>query len=177
MVDRPLSPRYDKLQAIARRFPQIDAQSLAASIALLRLSSSLHATMDGQYARHGTSRGRFHVLMMLYETEGQGLTPHDLAERAAVTRAAMTGLLDTLVKDGLVERQDDALDRRSYRVQLTDQGHRFLKRMLPDHFSRMNALVGKLSLEDKRQLVKLLEKVGAQLSVFDDELPRKSAAR
>src|SRR5438874_1155413 len=115
MIDRPLCPRYDKLQAIARRFPQIDAQSLAASVALLRISSSLTSALDGQYARHGTSRGRFHALMMLYQTEGEGLTPHELAERAAVTKAAMTGLLDTLVKDGLVERQADPLDRRSYR--------------------------------------------------------------
>ncbi len=176
MVDRPLCPRYEKIQAVARRFPQIDAQSLAAAVALLRLSSSLYSALDGQYARHGTSRGRFHVLMMLLEMEGEGLTPHQLAERAAVTKAAMTGLIDGLVKDGLVAREQDPLDRRSYRVALTPAGDRFLKGMLPDHFTRMNALVGKLTLEDKRQLVKLLEKVRDQLDVYDDA-PSAALAR
>src|SRR5476649_366712 len=109
MIERALCPRYDKLQAVAKRFPQIDAQSLQAAVALLRLSSSLYSALDGQYARHGTSRGRFHVLMMLFEMDGEGLTPHQLAERAAVTKAAMTGLIDGLVKDGLIAREQDAL--------------------------------------------------------------------
>lgn len=171
-MTRPLAPRFDKLQTIARRFPQIDAQSLATSVALLRLSTSLYSALDQQYARHGIARGRFHVLMLLYETDGQGLTPHELADRAAVTRAAMTGLIDTLSEAKLVSRVDDPLDRRTYRVNLTDEGHRFLKKMLPDHFRRMAALVAGLSLEEKRGLVKVLEKVNGALGAFEEASPR-----
>lgn len=174
-MPRPLAPRFDKLQALARKFPSIDPQALATAVALLRFSSSLSSALDGQYARHGIARGRFHVLMLLYETDGQGLTPHELAERAAVTRAAMTGLLDTLSEAGLVARQDDPLDRRTYRVSITDEGHRFLKKMLPDHFRRMHGLVAGLSLEEKRTLVRLLEKVNAAISVFEDQPPRAAA--
>lgn len=173
---RPLAPRFDRLQAIARRFPQIDAQSLATSVALLRLSTSLHSALDQQYARHGIARGRFHVLMLLYETDGQGLTPHELADRAAVTRAAMTGLIDTLRSAGLVSRVDDPLDRRTYRVNITDEGHRFLKKMLPDHLRRMGALVSGLSLEEKRALVRMLEKVNGALGAFDED-PARAAVR
>lgn len=174
-MPRPLAPRFDKLQTLARRFPAIDAQSLAAAVALLRFSSSLYSAMDAQYARHGIARGRFHVLMLLYEAEGQGLTPHELAERAAVTRAAMTGLLDTLSEAGLVARQDDPLDRRTYKVRMTDEGHRFLKKMLPDHFRRLHGLVAGLSLEEKRALVRLLEKVNEGLSALEEDLPRAAA--
>jgi DNA-binding MarR family transcriptional regulator len=174
-MPRPLAPRFDQLQAIARRFPQIDAQSLATSVALLRLSTSLSSALDQQYARHGIARGRFHVLMLLYKAEGEGLTPHELADLAAVTRAAMTGLIDTLREAQLVSCVDDPLDRRTYRVFLTDEGHRFLKKMLPDHFRRMSALVGGLSLQEKRSLVKMLEKVNDALGAFDEELPRAQA--
>ncbi|GAC1347136.1 MAG: hypothetical protein NVSMB23_25940 [Myxococcales bacterium] len=174
-MPRPLAPRFDRLQAIARRFPQIDAQSLATSVALLRLSTSLYSALDQQYARHGIARGRFHVLMLLYETDGQGLTPHELADRAAVTRAAMTGLIDTLSEQRLVTRVADPLDRRTYRVNITDEGHRFLKKMLPDHFRRMGALVAGLTLEEKRGLVKLLEKVNDAIGAFDEEPPRAAA--
>src|SRR5712692_7552359 len=104
-MPRPLAPRFDKLQALARKFPQIDAQSLATSVALLKLSSALYAALDGQYARHGIARGRFHVLMLLSEAEPEGLTPHELADKAAVTRAAMTGLIDTLSEAQLVSRE------------------------------------------------------------------------
>src|ERR1700682_1854546 len=174
-MSRPLAPRFDRLQTLARRFPGIDPQSLATAIALLRFSSSLYNALDGQYARHGIARGRFHVLMLLYETEGQGLTPHELAEKAAVSRAAMTGLIDTLAESGLVTRQRDPLDRRTYRVHIPDEGHRFLKKMLPDHFRRMNALVADLSLEEKRAMVRLLEKVNGAISVFEEDLPRAAA--
>ena len=177
MVPRPLAPRYDKIQQVAKRFPQIDAPSLQTAVSLLRLSTSLNAALDGQYARHGTARGRFHTLMLLSETEGQGLTPHELAERVAVTRAAMTGLIDGLVEAGQCSREADALDRRTYRVHITSAGERFLKQMLPDHFTRLGKLVGGLSLEEKRTLVKLLEKVGAALGAFDDEPAPAAAAR
>lgn len=175
-MTRPLAPRFEKLQLLSRRFPGIDTESLAAAIALLRLSSSLSHALDSQYARHGIARGRFHVLMHLYEMEEAGLTPRELAERAAVTPAAMTGLLDTLVEAGLVRRVKDPLDRRTYRVHITDHGHRFLKKMLPDHFSRMQALVGGLSVAEKRGLVRMLEKVNEAVGAFDAE-PAAAVAR
>src|SRR5258708_6835952 len=57
-MPRPLAPRFDRLQILARRFPGIDPQSLATAIALLRFSSSLYNALDAQYARHGIARGR-----------------------------------------------------------------------------------------------------------------------
>ena len=46
----------------------------------------------------------------------------------------MTGLLDTLEKDGIVSRADDIHDRRTVRVRLTSAGRALLERMLPDYF-------------------------------------------
>ncbi len=166
----------DSLEVVARRFPVIDAASLDACVALLHASSAINDAFDAQYARHGIARGRFRVLVSLYKSDGGGLTPAQLAQEAGVTRAAMTGLVDALVEQGMATREDDAYDRRTYRVRLTDRGHAFLHGMFPDHFRRMAALIGALTTGEQKTLKKLLAKVTARLHVISDERPKLGKA-
>lgn len=49
-----------------------------------------------------------------------------LAEKLAVSRPSVTGVVDGLVARGLVERAHDADDRRRVGHELTDQGRRVL---------------------------------------------------
>jgi DNA-binding MarR family transcriptional regulator len=161
-----VTPKPEKLQAIARRFPVIDALSLETCIWLLRSASALAESNDAHYARHGLSRGRFYVLINLHQAEADGLTPHELAERTGVTRAATTGQIDALVEAGLVVRVQDPLDRRSYRVRLHQKGFALLEQFLPLHFGRMRLLVSGLSDEEKLLLQLLLSKVAGKLDAF-----------
>jgi DNA-binding MarR family transcriptional regulator len=50
------------------------------------------------------------------------LTQREVAERCYVTQATVTGVVDTLERDGLVVRERDERDRRLVRVRLTDEG-------------------------------------------------------
>lgn len=159
-------PKPEKLQAIARRYPVIDALSLETCIWLLRSASALSESNDAHYTRHGLSRGRFYVLINLHQAEADGLSPHELAERTGVTRAATTGQIDALVEAGLVIRVQDPLDRRSYRVRLHPKGFALLERFLPLHFGRMRLLVSGLSAEEKLLLQLLLSKVAGKLDAF-----------
>ena len=162
-----LPPRAEKLEAIARRFPVIDARSLEACIWLLRTASIIAESSDAHYARHGLSRGRFHVLILLYQSPAGGLTPAELAEQSGVTRAAMTGQVDALVLAGLVAREADPADGRTYRVRLTDSAFDFLHRFLPVHFKRMARLVANFSDAEKTLLQGLLGRVWANLDAFN----------
>jgi long-chain acyl-CoA synthetase len=51
-----------------------------------------------------------------------------LAEKLAVSRPSVTGVVDGLVARGLVERQHDAADRRRVGHELTAEGRRVLER-------------------------------------------------
>jgi DNA-binding MarR family transcriptional regulator len=82
-----------------------------------------------------------------------------LAEHAGVTRATMTGLVDTLERDGLVTRAPDPDDRRMMSVQLTAKGEGRLKEILPDYFARIAALMKPLSENERKTLLRLLLKV------------------
>ena len=50
------------------------------------------------------------------------MTPSELGDRLIVTRATVTGLLDSLERRGYVRRLPHATDRRSLLVELTDEG-------------------------------------------------------
>jgi DNA-binding MarR family transcriptional regulator len=162
-------PRTEKLEALAQRFPVIDAGALETCIWLLRTASALGDANDAHYARHGLSRGRFHALILLFQSPAHGLTPAELAGEAGVTRAAMTGVIESLVETGYVSRVDDATDRRTYRVRLSDKSFDFLNRFLPTHFRRLARLVRGVSAEDHRALRRLLAKVGSQIDHLEDE--------
>ncbi|MCP3104464.1 MarR family transcriptional regulator [Myxococcus sp. K15C18031901] len=169
-VSAPPITRYERLQRLARRFPQLDATAIESCVALLRLSNELAGAYEARMSRHGLSSGRFTVLIRLFsslESEGdQGLTPAELAENSCVSRATMTGLLDTLEKDGLISRQDHPEDRRMYTVHLTPKAQRLLEDLLPEHFSRVATLMSDLDETERTTLRELLTKVSGRLPSF-----------
>jgi DNA-binding MarR family transcriptional regulator len=172
-------PRYECLLEAAKEFPDLDPSAAEAFLHLLRTSDEAFAVTERTLLGHGVSQGRFGVLMLLWrsgqpvegssapvETNGCGprgpFTPASLAEAAGVTRATMTGLIDTLERDGLVKREPDPNDRRMMSVRLTAKAERFLETLLPQHFKQVSALISPLSETERKTLVRLLTKISAQ---------------
>lgn len=60
------------------------------------------------------------VLMSLWREDG--LIVVELGRRAGLEPSTMTGLLDRMARDGLVERSSDPTDRRVQRIHLTASG-------------------------------------------------------
>ena len=60
------------------------------------------------------------VLMSLWQADG--LKANELARRAGLEPSTMTGLLDRMERDGLLERRADPHDRRANRIHLTRDG-------------------------------------------------------
>jgi len=161
-------PKFECLQRMAQLFPQVDPSAIHALLALMRLYGDLEAAFTAHFNRHGLSQGRFIVLMLLlresHESPGTpALSPSELADLAGVTRATMTGLLDGLERDGMVQRVPDPGDRRTIDIELTPKAREFLAAMLPDHFKRESLLMAALSHEERDQLVALLAKVSSGL--------------
>lgn len=99
---------------------------------------------------------QFQTLRLLWAQDSQPLK--DLAEANGCTRPTMTGIVDTLEKNGLARRQPNPDDRRSLLVTLTEKG-RALEGNTPN-LDRIYAgcCVG-LSAEEFQQLGLLLEKL------------------
>lgn len=163
-------PRYECLLEASRKFPDLDPSAMEVYLQLLRTGDDLYRLQNEYLSSHALSQGRFCVLMLLLEkgTEStacaQGLpggsqSPAELADQANVTRATMTGLIDTLEKDGLVKREPDPNDRRMMSVELTPKAHAFMASMLPGFFRRIAGFMSNLSEDERRTLVQLLGKI------------------
>ena len=135
---------------------------------------SLAAAIDRDCAQvlsgYGLSEGRF-VLLFLLEAASAGLAPRELAEQAGVTRATVTGLLDGLERDALIERQADAADRRALRVQLTPRGRELAQSVVAEHGRWIAGVFGGLSVDERSQLAGLLDKVADGLAARGEAGP------
>ena len=151
-------PRVEALEEDARKY-SLEPVTLLAFLSVLIAGAEVERRVEPHFARYGLSQARFVVLMALRRRPDHAATPADLADHAAVTRATMTGLIDGLEGDGLVERTSRTDDRRSVDVHLTKKGLQLLEKILPDHYARIGELMGKLTKAEKKQLTVLLGKM------------------
>ncbi len=156
-------PRFECLLEAAQRYPDLHPESTEAFLHLLRTTDLVFAADSRLLSQHQLSPGRFTVLMQLNRHPDLPETPATLADAAGVTRATMTGLLDTLEKDGLVRRSPAPSDRRLTLIQLTEAGTALMNRVIPEYFRNVAAMMAPLSPEERAQLVGLLQKIERNL--------------
>lgn len=73
-------------------------------------------------AAHGITPVQYAVLNLLWSQDGQTSTA--IGQRLRLDSATMTGVVDRLVRDKILERQSDVDDRRVHRLLLTRTGQR-----------------------------------------------------
>jgi DNA-binding MarR family transcriptional regulator len=152
-------PRYECLLGAAGKFPGLDPGTFVAFLNLLRTGDEVFEA-EGEYlSGHHISHGRFMVLMLLQRPCDEPCTPASLAGESRVSRATMTGLIDTLEKDGLVVRKADKNDRRTVHVNLTPGGKSFINKIAPGYFRRVSSILEPLKETERKQLVRLLQKI------------------
>lgn len=152
-------PGYEDLAELTRQIPEADPGAVQAYLHMLKACGDFYAALDTHFARYGLSRGRFMVLMILFRQEDYCLAPAEIADRVGVTRATITGLVDGLEREGLVERSVFPGDRRKTRIRLTPKALAFIDKNLPAHYSRVNVFMSGLNDRERKTLVELLIKL------------------
>ena len=89
---------------------------------------------------------------------------NELARHLGVTRPAVTGMVDRLIAQGLVNRQGDLSDRRVVRINLTPKGKRVLDNIWSQKRRMIQEVFGQLSPADRTQYLATLEQVVKILS-------------
>jgi DNA-binding MarR family transcriptional regulator len=85
----------------------------------------------------------------------------ELSQRLMVSNGNITGLVDRLVTQGLLDRQPAPNDRRTQLVKLTAEGRRSFRTMANAHESWIADILGDLSASDQETLMCLLGKAKA----------------
>ena len=98
---------------------------------------------------------QFKVLLLLYMNGSMRVG--EIALRARISIAAMTGLADRLVKKGLMEREHSDKDRRVIVCSLTDDGRYWVGQLWNSSKSRWELIMERMSLRDLAIFYKALQ--------------------
>lgn len=129
---------------------KVDMSALEAMAALRIAGRTLHHLQERWAEKHGLSEGRLGVMFRLYRCGDTALG--DLAGDLDSTPRNITGLVDHLERDGLVERVPDPDDRRSVRARLTEAGRVRIDAIWKEGLEHQFEVVGGMSKEDLAQL-------------------------
>lgn len=160
----------------ARRYPGADKLATECVVNLIRAQSLVVSEVERIFRRHGLTGPGFNVLMIV-EGAGGSQSPHEIGERRLVTRGTVTGLLDTLEKQGLIRRGPHPDDRRRLLIEITDRGRSTLSEACEELFPAQAEMISVLTRQEKESLVRLLGKLQNHLgrraqhrgSVADDK--------
>lgn len=110
---------------------------------------------------HASTLPRFDVLATL-DRYRDGLRMSDLSTHLKVSNGNVTGIVERLVGEGLVERVRVEGDRRAMRVRLTTDGMLRFAEMAAEHEAWVDDLLSGLSEEDLTAAIAALDKVTAR---------------
>lgn len=105
--------------------------------------------------------------------ENEGCTATDLAMRLGMPKPTITGLLDGLERDGVIERKPCAEDGRAMRLHLTKFGHKLEKGLRRRHEQAVQTLEEGLSRAEAAELRRLLSVVVGNLDRVRSERAAK----
>ena len=96
---------------------------------LAALSRKISRNYNNQCAKYGITATQSFVLFDLLDNEGSNVK--DIAFRIQLDSPAVTGVIDRLFKESLVQRIEDPSDRRSLQIFLTPKGRQLAEELLP----------------------------------------------
>jgi DNA-binding MarR family transcriptional regulator len=97
-------------------------------------------------------------LMAQLDRAAKGMTLGELSQRMMVSNGNVTGLVDRLVEQGLIERRPAPNDRRAQIVSLTAEGRRLFRAMARANGEWIGDLFSDLSVNEIDTLMRLLAK-------------------
>ena len=95
---------------------------MATTASLMVLSRAYRSAADGALASFGLSQATAWPVIVAGRL-GDGVRQGALAEALGVEGPSLVRVLDQLVSSGLIERREDAHDRRARTIHLTPAGH------------------------------------------------------
>lgn len=142
------------------RLPQVDPEAMRLILTLYRVSNMLVYDLESVVHRpRGWSYPGFRLLFTLWIAGP--MEAKRAAELSGMSRQAVSALVGTLDRDGLVSKVPDERDRRAVRLSLTAKGEEAIESAFVTHNERERLWAGALSAEERETLARLLAKLGA----------------
>ena len=119
-----------------------------------RLRSLVHEGMDLTYNQYKT---------LLTVADRGECSMGDLARELAVAMSSASQMVDRLVGEGLIERQQDETNRRQVIIRLTGSGEALIARLRQGILDGYSRVLAKMSEEEQEELVGSFETIARLL--------------
>lgn len=128
--------------------PRDHTSELRLWLRLLACTNMIEAEVRSRLReRFDVTLPRFDLMAQL-DKAPEGLSLGEISRRMMVSNGNVTGLVERLTEDGLVERRASDTDRRSTFVRLTPDGHAAFRQMANEHADWIGELFADLSTDD-----------------------------
>ncbi|WP_138468777.1 MarR family winged helix-turn-helix transcriptional regulator [Poseidonocella sp. HB161398] len=136
-------------QALAR-------QRLRLWLEMLKAVRSVEGTLREQLREnYATTLPRFDVLAALH-SEPKGMKMSELSKYLIVSNGNVTGVVDRLVAEGLVERENLESDRRAFLVQITPEGRKLMDDMIMAHLGWVDRMFSEVTESDAARGISIM---------------------
>ena len=137
-----------------------EVRALNSYIKLQRAADSVLARTTRHLASTSLTLSQYGVLDLLFYMGPLRLG--QIAEKVLKSEGNITTVVDNLERAGLVKRERSVKDRRAVTVSLTEEGHRLISQVLPQHIQAIVKEMSTLTPEEQETLGRLCRKLGKQ---------------
>jgi len=156
-----VAPDFDE------RYPTASARATEAAMNLVLTADLIVKHISDLLRPFDLSPAGGLVLSTLADSDSP-LSPNKIAERLIISRASVTGLLDSLERRGYVQRTPHGSDRRMLLIELTDTGRKVARDFRPIIHHHEKVWLGALSEKEQRQVIDLLHRIQATLTASEE---------
>ncbi len=108
-------------------------------------------------APYDITPGQFGVLILI--KENTGLSQSELGTAVGIDRSTMVAVIDRLEGRGWVVRAPSPSDRRSYALELSEEGERLVGELIPKVRAHERQMAKDLDKQEQQQLIDLHQRV------------------
>ena len=138
--------------------------ALRAWIQLIKTAKRVEGRMNSHFVtEHHSSMTRFDVLANLARCENYTTTTSRLSSMLLASKGNITRLLDRMVSDGLIQRENNPDDKRVSVVKMLPAGETLFNALATDHESWIDDLFVTFSNDELTQLSAMLETLRERL--------------
>ncbi|MCC4631678.1 MarR family winged helix-turn-helix transcriptional regulator [Xanthomonas dyei] len=152
-------PTANRVDHTCARYPAFPREPGVLVRLIKHVYKRLHTISCVRLKPYGISPPEYEILMMLYGTPEQAITPTEAAEAASEKPANITRLTDQLCEKGLIARGSSPDDRRKIMLTLQPAGLALIENVLPEACTLLHEETADISEAEQVRLEKLLKKL------------------
>jgi MarR family 2-MHQ and catechol resistance regulon transcriptional repressor len=140
-------------------YPSFNWPSVEMLLNLTYTYDVLSGYLSSKVTPYGITRAGFNVLRILSRSQSKACKQNEISQLMLVSRANITGLVDSLFRKGLVERINDPHDRRVNMIKILPKGEKLLDDLLPGYYKHIHDMCSVLSVKDMKIFNDLLTRL------------------